>query len=979
MAKTTKPNPKVKKTVDLMDKDVDQRLRQINPSKSLMEKVPKTDEAKAIRESKELKNESSELLKNVNGLMLNIIKSTEALTKAALRQTTEIAKGSVKTIAQAAEDIKGVVAEDIHFNKQAIAAQMFRNISPVFGYFIGKFFETPAFKKMVDGLKDKVASMFGSIASGIANVFRGGVSKLKGLFGGKDLKKEFKIPSLQVGGIVKKGGIVNVHPAEVIMPIDKALSEINLKAQEQSTLVAKTIERGLLMQSINLQKMLTVEKEKSNIIFDFIRNFKNYNQNLLLEIKRSLAGPITIQNQIWMAWQKTLEQHPFFRYSLAFGGFLKGLIGLPITFGFGRRRMFSSELPKTSNIMVNQLQTLHLIYTGLMWQLEHIKVYLYNMYYPIRDLAIGLVGGKYRNTLPEKKLSASRITRFTEWIFERLDRKTNLTENVVGLLGAKLWKGASALFGVTYKVGFKKIKTTSQRLLTQANALHIAPILSVYFLENIANMLQYLGNETALISNITQENYHFQKRKNIWEFAKTIFFGIKDTIGSLVSTIGSFIGGAKDFLVSGVTAIVGSGAVKTLLSSIVGFLPMILSGLASVLIGGGIGGAIGTWINKTFINPIMDKKMKEVDRKGEVAKARAEITEKPIYEKARKGDELSLRYLDIKSRFGMDREALWKTYGRFVGPMAYTIMKAQEEIMAKNAEIYAQYGADQIQRLRHQFWNSSEFKSAKSKWPSAIFKPDEYGRAREETFLQYLQKYGIPIDLAMEGKNVIKDMTYDVKKTAQSAIDTAKEMVGLGQQKAQAKINELSAEGRRLVDEFSKKYGVTTAVALEYYNKYGPQVMQKYMEMQDRLKNVNVTEFLNANEAKLREMATSLGIKNVEDLKALLQSKLTEINPTEALSQKARELRQLSIEDALTAIQANPNVISAQEKFNTLLDDLRKEFEQHRGAVMANTTTVQNVVNNAINQGKEKATGWWDKVVETVSPYTQKIISGDLF
>lgn len=976
MAKT---NPKIKKTIDLMDKDTDLRLRQINPSKSLMEKIPKTDEAKAVRESKELKNESSELLKNINGLMLRMIKSTEEITKAALKQTTEIAKGSVKTIAQAAEDIKGVVSEDINFNKQAIAAQMFRNISPVFGYFIGKFFETPAFKKMVDGLKDKVASMFGSIASGIANVFRGGVSKLKGLFGGKDLKKEFKIPSLQVGGVVKKGGIVNVHPAEVIMPIDKALSEINLKAQEQSTLVAKTIERGLMMQGMNLNKLMTVEKKKTNLIFDFIRNFKNYNEDLLMEIKRSLAGPLTLQNQIWMAWQKTLEQHPFFRYSLAFGGFIKDLITFPVTFGFGKRRMFSSDLPKSSNIMVNQMQTLHLIYTGLMWQLEHIKNYLFNIYFPIRDLATGLVGGKYRNTLSEKRLSASRITRFTEWIFEKLDRETKLTKNVSALVGVKLWKGARALFNVTFKAGYKKIKTTSQHLLTRYNALHIAPMLSTYFLENIANLTQYLGNEVGLIASTIQAEYQDKKKKGMWELAKTIFFRIKDMIGSLVSTIGSFIGGAKDFIVSGVTAIAGSGVIKTLVTSIVGLLPTILPALATVLTGGAIGGAIGTWINKTFIEPIMNKKYKEIDRKGEIAKARTEIAEKSIYEKAKKGDELSQRYLDIKSKFGMDREALWKTYGRFTGPMAYTIMKAQEEIMAKNAEIYAQYGADQIQRLRHQFWNSSEFKSAKSKWPSAIFKPDEYGRAREETFLQYLQKYGVPIDLGMEGKNVIKDMTHDVKKAAQGAIDTAKEMVGLGQQKAQAKINELSAEGRRLVDEFSKKYGVTTAVALEYYNKYGPQVMQKYMEMQDRLKNVNVTEFLNANEAKLREMATSLGIKNVEDLKALLQSKLTEINPTEALSQKARELRQLSIEDALTAIQANPNVISAQEKFNTLLDDLRKEFEQHRGAVMANTTTVQNVVNNAVNQGKEKATGWWDKVVETISPYTQKIISGDLF
>lgn len=69
-------------------------------------------------------------------------------------------------------------------------------------------------------MKDWITSFIPSIddiKGGLSSTWSG----VKGFFGGEtkvDDKEEINVPSLQSGGVVKKEGIVNVHPAEVIVP-----------------------------------------------------------------------------------------------------------------------------------------------------------------------------------------------------------------------------------------------------------------------------------------------------------------------------------------------------------------------------------------------------------------------------------------------------------------------------------------------------------------------------------------------------------------------------------------------------------------------------------------------------------------------------------------------------------------------------------------------------------------------------------------
>jgi len=984
MAKTTK------QIVNLMEKNADQRLRQINPSKSLLEKVPKTDEAKKIKELKTMKKESSDLVNNVNRLMVRMIKATETITRESLKQTTELTKGSIKALADTANEIKNVISEDISFNKQAIAAQMFRNISPVFGYFIGKFFETPTFRKIAESVKEKVSSMFGSIAAGIADIFKGGFSKIKDIFGGKlNLKKMFKIPSLQVGGYVTKGGMVNVHPAEVIMPVEKAMAEINKRAQEQSGVVSRTLSEGLRLQYMNLRSFVEEESKKTNIFMDFIRNFKNYQENYLRSIKLALAGQITFFKQFQNALETTLENHIFFRFG---AWFFKQSVGFGklTLFGLIRQRpMFANDLPRTNHPVQNQIQTLHLIYTGLMWQLENIKNYIYNMYFPLRDMAAAITGRDYPEQLLEKRNKVSVVTRWIEAAFQKRGKQAPawMVEDIGTLIGAGTKKllgrtvgvplgRAFGLLGHAYKAGEKKLKLTTRALLRIPEGERISTFATAYFSEVAALQLEHISKKITLVADTYISETKRQKVRAIWDFIKNSFFTLKNLAGSFLSgikdTITSFIGGVKDFVIQGATAIFASSAVKSMGSTIAGFIPEVMP----LIISGSIGTAIGSWINDKFIQPWMDKRNKRIDEQYKEMQNRTSEIGNKVLEKVRGGDQLALRFLDIRNQFKM-RDMSWikETYGWFTADVAHLISKAQEEIMLRNSEIYAMYGAEQVSKLRKQFWKEIGWKKHYG-WPDPRLNPEGYGKAREQAFLDYLRQKGTIIDLAMENKKIVKDTLYDVKKTVENVKDKTTAMVGLGHKK----LTELSTEGRKLVNDFAKKYGITTEAALAYYNSMKPEVMRQYMKIMDKF-DAEKLRLLKDKYSELKSVARTesqeflqkvMGLKDTGNVKAKEMFDIYKDKEAVIRAEIMKELRSRGLNE---------------ENINKIMKNLEEQAKQGREAFQKalestmiqisnfNTENLQNIV----NQGKEKAMGWFDQMIEAASPYVQKILSGELF
>ena len=185
------------------------------------------DKRSPLAESKDVKEITSsvnEILKKLGYVIDNLSQGTKKITMETARATKE-----------AMAEYGRAVGQDISVNKQNIVAMAIAKSSPVLGYFTSKFFETTIFKRMAEKAGQKFHDIFSAVTDKFKIIFSRMFEGFKNFFhigkkgrerGTEDKYRGGRIPAMQTGGYVEKGGLARLHAAEVVVPVEKFLKTI---------------------------------------------------------------------------------------------------------------------------------------------------------------------------------------------------------------------------------------------------------------------------------------------------------------------------------------------------------------------------------------------------------------------------------------------------------------------------------------------------------------------------------------------------------------------------------------------------------------------------------------------------------------------------------------------------------------------------------------------------------------------------------
>ncbi|MFX1590118.1 MAG: hypothetical protein ACFFC1_18420, partial [Promethearchaeota archaeon] len=387
MVKKYEPGNKIPETAINMSSD---RARRISSLHRSIDDIAQEQNTKRLQ----ISNEISALTKEQQKLMQELDAERGEFTNETATSYNSVVKSLGKTIQNLASGVKNIttdtakatssaigqygkaIGEDISINKQNTIAMAMSKATPLFGFFAAKFMETDVFQSAATKMKEKISGTISAAGESLANVFKK-----------KEAEKVSGPPALQEGGYIKKGGIVEVHAAEVVTPIDKIMERIE-QAQTEDT--AKKLNAVLNTLSHNMAGIETIvgemQKEKKGVLETFAEEFrrtqktqqKPWQERLLkaiLELKVALIGTT---DRLRIAWQKTLLQHPSFRAMIMFGQSMKTVIEAPFRALFGLRGGFAGDVRKAtrpSNIFQQQVNLLALIYSKGMTFLRNIDKY----------------------------------------------------------------------------------------------------------------------------------------------------------------------------------------------------------------------------------------------------------------------------------------------------------------------------------------------------------------------------------------------------------------------------------------------------------------------------------------------------------------------------------------------------------------------------------------------------------------------------
>ena len=166
---------------------------------------------------------------------------------------------------------------------------------------------------------------------------------------------------MQRGGYIEKGGMIEVHPAEVVMPIEKILQRIDDSisvGREIAEITSKTQMRSLAKMSTFVSAER--DKEPVGMVKGFLRAMREVqtqyeepsNVRLLravLSIQDQMGAQIGTWQQIWT---KMLVEHPTFRQIAFAMKTVKDLLGTPFKIMgalFKQRGGYLSHLSRSKN------------------------------------------------------------------------------------------------------------------------------------------------------------------------------------------------------------------------------------------------------------------------------------------------------------------------------------------------------------------------------------------------------------------------------------------------------------------------------------------------------------------------------------------------------------------------------------------------------------------------------------------------------
>jgi len=400
----------------------------------MVDKIPKFDDREIKEQSKKISSISNSVkklqegelrkvsnTKDVNRLISTTAKVVQKLGGAADAMVTGIKNTTVGAAKYSKEAIKQygqALQEDIQLDVGKLRVLSAAG-GPVVGYFINKLLETPAFKNAIGkiaetmsvaGTKFKnlitsgaksIGSVFGRIGSVFGRLFRRGKKPeelvrgstkrektKRGVFVEKDgeilyyptggrKKVKTEIPRLQEGGVIGRGGLARLHPAEIVMPIEELL-----KYQEKSRKLTQ----------ISFTKSFKKIRDEGYVEYE--QPFHKRFLDGLFELKAAIVkDPINLTYRLRNMWLGFLDKHPVFRTLNRIGGFF---LKLPFRILFSRfggkyRRLVSQN----NNPLVATAQTIGAFYPLMTWKMDQqIQLLEYNLE-ANRDTAAALTGKRY--------------------------------------------------------------------------------------------------------------------------------------------------------------------------------------------------------------------------------------------------------------------------------------------------------------------------------------------------------------------------------------------------------------------------------------------------------------------------------------------------------------------------------------------------------------------------------------------------------
>jgi hypothetical protein len=346
-----------------------------------------------IPASKEMKAVSSSILHNVNLAMLTLASGMKKITLSTA--------GALK---DAVGDYGRAISEDFSINKQNLTAMALSRITPVFGYFVSKFMQTDVYRRAIDKIKNSFSSVFHAITSKIGGAFGRGREEANIDSVVKKLPRRPK--KMAAGGYIARGGLAQVHAAEVIMPIDTVLDRIDRRGgnvEIQQEMLASLQDLNIHMRTFSDSYRKDVMHRKG-LIGDFARSLisgeygRSWEMQMLF-LQKEMRNAMVDANKntrerMAEAMEVTMRRHPTFRNILRYTGwtvkFAKWMmLTIPVKtpyrvlrWAFGKRDKYSTALGKAlsgSSPFVRMESVLTLIYTSLAPNLDRMNAALHSI------------------------------------------------------------------------------------------------------------------------------------------------------------------------------------------------------------------------------------------------------------------------------------------------------------------------------------------------------------------------------------------------------------------------------------------------------------------------------------------------------------------------------------------------------------------------------------------------------------------------
>jgi len=269
-------------TKDILEKEINEdntnRVNNINSVANSVLKM-KNDIDKKVLEVRKVSDTGSvrNIQKSLNKTIQGLNKVVGALATGVKTVTVETAKASKDVVSKYGK----AVSEDISFNKQNIVAMALSRSTPIFGYFAAKFMETGVFKSAADRIKSQIGRAFTSLGT-----------KAKEFLSRKKEEKEnkiTKIPKMQKGGYVEKGGVAKLHAAEVVIPIEKLLERIDQSKEEMGII------KDSLIKSIRMRHRSELIREGEESKRGFIQSVKRAMENAFQEEEKPIQEQIILE------------------------------------------------------------------------------------------------------------------------------------------------------------------------------------------------------------------------------------------------------------------------------------------------------------------------------------------------------------------------------------------------------------------------------------------------------------------------------------------------------------------------------------------------------------------------------------------------------------------------------------------------------------------------------------------------------------